>query len=77
MRNRNTLEFIGLREVLNNPNFKRVQFDTFRNRKYLNILSKYGGVITPDYSLYRDMPLSMQIWNIFRSRALGSYLQSN
>ena len=77
MRNRNILEFIGLREVLNNPNFKRVQFDTFRNRKYLNILSKYGGVITPDYSLYRDMPLSMQIWNIFRSRALGSYLQSN
>lgn len=46
-------------------------------RKCLNILSKYGGVITPDYSLYRDMPLSMQIWNIFRSRALGSYLQSN
>lgn len=23
------------------------------------------------------MPLSMQIWNIFRSRALGSYLQYN
>lgn len=54
MRNRNTLEFIGLREVLNNPNFNRAQFDTFRNRKYLNILSKYGGVIIPDYSLYRD-----------------------
>lgn len=30
----------------------------------------------PDYSLYRDMPLSMQIWNVFRSRALG-YMQSN
>lgn len=45
-------------------------------RKYLNILSKYGGIITPDYSLYRDMPLSMQIWNTFRSRALGYYLQS-
>ena len=30
MRNRNTLEFIGLWEVLNNPNFNRVQFDTFR-----------------------------------------------
>ncbi|EGS34114.1 DUF4417 domain-containing protein [Megasphaera sp. UPII 135-E] len=46
-------------------------------RKYLNILSKYGGIITPDYSLYRDMPLSMQIWNIFRSRALGYFMQSN
>lgn len=30
-----------------------------------------------DYSLYRDMPLSMQIWNVFRSRALGYYMQSN
>ncbi len=45
-------------------------------KKYLSILSKYGGIITPDFSLYRDMPLSMQIWNIFRSRALGYFLQS-
>ena len=29
MRNRNTLEFIGLWEVLNNENFNRVQFNTF------------------------------------------------
>lgn len=36
MRNRNTLEFIGLWEVLNNPNFNRVQFDTFRNEAGLN-----------------------------------------
>ena len=31
MRNRNTLEFIGLWEALNNPNFNRVQFGTFRS----------------------------------------------
>ena len=36
MRNRNTLEFIGLWEVMNNPNFNRVQFDTFRNEAGLN-----------------------------------------
>ena len=36
MRNRNTLEFIGLWEVLNNINFNRVQFDTFRNEAGLN-----------------------------------------
>lgn len=29
MRNRNTLEFIGTWELLNNPNFKGVEFDTF------------------------------------------------
>lgn len=36
MRNRNTLEFIGLWEALNNPNFNRVQFDTFRDEAGLN-----------------------------------------
>lgn len=36
MRNRNTLEFIGLWEALNNPKFNRVQFDTFRNEAGLN-----------------------------------------
>lgn len=36
MRNRNTLEFIGLWEVLNNLNFNRVQFDTFRSEAGLN-----------------------------------------
>lgn len=30
MRNRNTIEFLGLWETLHNPNFNRVQFDTFK-----------------------------------------------
>ncbi len=46
-------------------------------RKYLRILSKFEGVITPDFSLYYDMPLAMQIWNIYRSKAIGSWLQHN
>lgn len=36
MRNRNTLEFIGLWETLNNPKFKGVEFDTFRKQAGLN-----------------------------------------
>lgn len=36
MRNRNTVEFIGLWETLHNPNFKSVEFDTFRNQAGLN-----------------------------------------
>ena len=44
-------------------------------RKYLSILKKFNGVILPDFSLYRDMPLAMQIWNIYRSRAFGHWLQ--
>lgn len=31
-------------------------------------------IISPDFSLYLDMPRVMQIWNIYRSRAFGFYL---
>ena len=46
-------------------------------QKYLPVLYKYKGVITPDFSLYRDMPLVMQQWNTYRSRAIGHWLQEN
>lgn len=36
MRNRNTLEFIGLWETINNPNFKGVEFDSFRKEAGTN-----------------------------------------
>ena len=46
-------------------------------RKYLEVLKRYNGVILPDFSLYRDMPLNYQHWNIYRSRAIGHWLQVN
>jgi len=46
-------------------------------RKYVSRLRKFNGVILPDFSLYRDMPLVMQLWNIYRSRAIGHWLQEN
>ncbi len=46
-------------------------------KKYLAVLSRFNGVILPDFSLYRDMPLVMQLWNIYRSRAIGHWLQRN
>lgn len=36
MRNRNTIEFLGLWESLHNPAFNRVQFDTFKTEAGLN-----------------------------------------
>ena len=30
MRNRNTVEFLGIWELLNNPNFKSIEFETFK-----------------------------------------------
>lgn len=39
MRNRNTVEFLGLWETLNNPTFKGIEFDTFRKEAGLNSFS--------------------------------------
>lgn len=36
MRNRNTVEFLGLWETMHNPDFKGVEFDTFRKEAGLN-----------------------------------------
>ena len=36
MRNRNTIEFLGIWELLYNPSFNRVEFDTVRNQTGLN-----------------------------------------
>lgn len=56
-----------------------VNFERIWNKpkKYLNILKKFNGVISPDFSIYRDMPLIMQQWNIYRSRAISHWLQEN
>ena len=45
-------------------------------RKYVSRLQKFKGIITPDFSLYRDMPLVMQQWNTYRGKALGHWWQS-
>ena len=49
--------------VWNNPN------------RYLPVFKRIAGVITPDFSIYREMPLAMQIWNTYRNRALAFWLQ--
>ena len=43
---------------------------------YLDEFKKFKGVISPDCSLYLDMPLCLQIANTYMNRAIGSYLQS-
>ena len=43
---------------------------------YLDDLRNFPGVISPDCSLYRDMPLVLQIANTYMNRAVGHYLQS-
>jgi len=44
---------------------------------YLKRLQAFEGVISPDFSVYTTMPLAQQIWNTYRNRALGYWLQKN
>lgn len=42
---------------------------------YLPRLARFQCVFTPDFSLYLDMPLAMQIWNTYRNRLIGQICQ--
>jgi len=41
MRNRSTIEFIGLREQIHNPNFNSIEFDGFKNDKQAQALKEW------------------------------------
>ena len=47
-----------------------IQGAYFKRGFNLDKLNKLSGIISPDYSLYMDMPRIMQIWNIYRSRTV-------
>lgn len=55
------------------------QFERLWNdpEKYLPLVQGFEAVMTPDFSLYMDMPLPMQQWNEYRRRALGNFWQRN
>jgi len=35
----------------------------------------WGSILTPDFSVWRDDPMAVQLWNIYRSRWCGRYWQ--
>ncbi len=43
--------------------------------QFLEDLKMFPGVISPDCSVYRDMPLCLQIANTYMNRLIGHYLQ--
>lgn len=44
---------------------------------YVSLLSKFEAVLTPDFSLYVDMPVALKVYNVYRSRLLGQFWQQN
>ena len=44
---------------------------------YLELIKQFQCVLTPDFSLYADFPVAMQIYNHYRKHWLGSYWEEN
>ena len=53
------------------------QFERIWNNpdEYVDILSQYECILSPDFSLYMDMAYAVKIWNVYRSRLIGQYYQ--
>lgn len=53
------------------------QFERLWNRPgdYIGRLKIFECVLSPDFSLLLDMPPPMKLWNTFRGRLLGQWLQ--
>ena len=47
-----------------------------RPRQTWSAVSRCPVVLSPDFSLYRDWPLTLQLWNSYRNRWCGAYWQS-
>lgn len=43
---------------------------------YVNMLRKFDGILSPDFSVFRDMPVPVQLYNVYRNRLIGQYLQT-
>lgn len=44
--------------------------------RYVECLRRFQSVISPDFSQYTDMPYPQRIWNNYRGKFIGAYLQS-
>ena len=62
----------GIHFYVDDYQFERIWNDP---HKYIEVLREFDCVLTPDFSLYMDMPISMKIWNVFRSRLIGQMMQ--
>ena len=62
----------GVHFFLDDYQFERVWDSPYR---YIDRLREWGCVLTPDFSLYMDMPMAMKIWNVYRSRLVGQVWQ--
>lgn len=45
--------------------------------KYIPMLQRYRGIVSPDFSMYTDMPAPLQQYNHYRNNWVARYCQTN
>jgi len=65
---------VGIHFFLDDYQFERVWNNP---EKYIDVLKQYECILSPDFSIYIDMPKPVKIFNIYRSRQIGSFYQSH
>lgn len=63
----------GLHFFLDDYQFTRIWNDP---NKYISILKKFDFVLSPDFSLFTDFPVAMQIYNHYRKHWLAAYWET-
>lgn len=64
----------GVHFFIDDYRFERVWNDP---KRYLAVLENFECVLTPDFTLYTDMPKALKIYNVYRNRLIGQYFQRN
>ena len=62
----------GVHFFLDDYQFERIWTKFERN---INMLAKFDAVLTPDWSMFTDWPVIVQMWNHYRKHYVGAYLQ--
>lgn len=62
----------GVHFYIDDYQFERVWNDP---HTYIDKLMEFPCVLTPNFSLYTDMPRAMKLWNTYRSRQIGQMMQ--
>lgn len=80
-------DLISFNYVLNKDAFDKgvhfyvddYQFERIWNKphEYMDRLKLFDCCLTPDFSMYLEMPMAMQLWNVYRSRLVGQIMQDN
>lgn len=45
--------------------------------RYIRLLTRFAGVVSPDFSVYRNMPVAQNISHIYRNQLLGARMQAD